>query len=145
MVAPDSRRISRVLRYSGYCSVNFTTHTGLSPSVAYLSRYLCSCHRILNAVLQPQGVNPLVWPLPFSLAATGGISSISFPLATKMFQFTRLASSFKGGYYRFTIVGCPIRTSGDRRFGASSPGFSQLSTSFIASESLTIHPTPLGA
>lgn len=47
---------------------------------------------VLNAVLQPQGASPLVWPLPLSLAATGGISSISFPLATKMFQFTRLAS-----------------------------------------------------
>jgi hypothetical protein len=48
---------------------------------------------VLNRVLQPQGVNPLVWPLPLSLAATGGISSISFPLATKMFQFTRFASA----------------------------------------------------
>lgn len=47
---------------------------------------------VLNAVLQPQGASPLVWPLPLSLAATGGISSISVPVVTKMFQFTTLAS-----------------------------------------------------
>ena len=29
---------------------------------------------VLNAVLQPRGVNPPVWPIPLSLAATGGIS-----------------------------------------------------------------------
>lgn len=95
---------------------------------------------VLNAVLQPQGASSLVWPLPLSLAATGGISSISFPVVTKMFQFTTLASL--AGYYGFAIVGCPIRTSRGHRFGAARPGFSQLGTSFIASESLTIHPSP---
>lgn len=49
-------------------------------------------HPFLNAVLQPQGASSLVWPLPLSLAATGGISSISVPVVTKMFQFTTLAS-----------------------------------------------------
>ena len=47
---------------------------------------------VLNAVLQPQGASSLVWPLPLSLAATGGISSISVPAGTKMFQFPALAS-----------------------------------------------------
>ena len=99
--------------------------------------------RPISLVLQPQGVNPLVWALPLSLAATGGISSISCPLATKMFQFTRFASL--AGYYGFAVVGCPIRISRDRRFGAAPPGFSQLSASFIASDSLTIHRAPLSA
>jgi hypothetical protein len=45
-------------------------------------------------------------------------------------------------YGGFASVGCPIRTSRDHRFGAAPPRFSQLSTSFIASDSLTIHPTP---
>ena len=58
-----------------------------------------------------------------------------------MFQFTRLTP--REWYYRFTVVGCPIRTPQDHRFGAPSLGFSQLSTSFIVSESLTIHPAPL--
>ena len=63
--------------------------------------------------------------------------SISLPPDTKMFQFSGLASL--AGYHGFTMVGCPIRTSRGRRFGAARPGFSQLGASFIASESLTIH------
>ena len=39
--------------------------------------------------LQPPWTNPWVWASPLSLAATYGISSISFPRVTKMFQFTR--------------------------------------------------------
>jgi hypothetical protein len=97
----------------------------------------------VSPALQPQLASQLVWPLPLSLAATGGISSISFPLATKMFQFTRFASL--AGYGGFSAVGCPIRTSRDHSFGAAPPGFSQLSASFIASDSLTIHRAPLGA
>jgi len=58
-----------------------------------------------------------------------------------MFQFTRLTP--REWYYRFAVVGCPIRTFWDHSFGAAPPDFSQLSTSFIASESLTIHPAPL--
>jgi hypothetical protein len=40
-------------------------------------------------------------------------------------------------------VGCPIRTSRDHSFSAAPPGFSQLGTSFIASDNLTIRQTPL--
>ena len=98
---------------------------------------------LISPALQPQLASQLVWPLPLSLAATGGISSISVPLATKMFQFTRFASL--AGYGGFSAVGCPIRTSRDHSFGAAPPGFSQLSASFIASDSLTIHRAPLGA
>ena len=46
---------------------------------------------LISVALQPQLVNQLVWALPRSLAATDGISVISFPRATKMFQFARLA------------------------------------------------------
>lgn len=42
--------------------------------------------------LQPQPACRLVWAVPCSLAATYGISSISLPLVTKMFQFTRCPS-----------------------------------------------------
>ncbi len=34
----------------------------------------------------------MVWAIPRSLATTDGISLISFPLGTKMFQFPRLPS-----------------------------------------------------
>ena len=48
-------------------------------------------HPLLNAVLQPRSASRSVWALAFSLAATGAISSISLPPATKMFQFTGFA------------------------------------------------------
>ena len=47
------------------------------------------------------------------------------------------------GYYTFSIVGCPIRTSADHIVCANPRSFSQLITSFIASESLGIPHTPL--
>ncbi len=58
-----------------------------------------------------------------------------------MFQFTGFASFT--GYYTFSIVGCPIRTSADHIVCANPRSFSQLITSFIASESLGIPHTPL--
>ena len=64
MVVPDSRRISRVLRYSGYIQerTKFRT-TGLLPSVTDLSRslllsFLCNS---VSHVLQPQEASLLVW------------------------------------------------------------------------------------
>jgi hypothetical protein len=42
-------------------------------------------------------------------------------------------------------VGCPIRRSRDQRALASTPGFSQRATSFIASRCQGIHQMPLGA
>ena len=39
-------------------------------------------------------------------------------------------------------MGCPIRTSWDQQFCALTPSLSQLSTSFIASDSQTIHQIP---
>ena len=44
-----------------------------------------------HAVLQPPGVNTWVWALPISLAATFGISVISFPSGTEMVHFPELA------------------------------------------------------
>ena len=50
------------------------SRTGLSPSLARLSRRLrCRPPDTLPA-LQPRGMNPPVWARPRSLAATGGIS-----------------------------------------------------------------------
>ena len=78
---------------------------------------------VLNAVLQPQGASPLVWPLPFSLAATGGISSISFPPVTKMFQFAGLASFriyevHSYGLPHSDIAGSQLRCSSPTLFAA---------------------------
>ena len=52
-----------------------------------------------------------------------------------MFQFPAFAFSHPG----FTQVGFPIRTSKDQRSFAAPLSFSQLTTSFVASESLGIH------
>ena len=55
------------------------TYTGLSPAMAGLSRpfYLSSDNH---------------WPVPLSLATTDGISLMSVPPGTEMFQFPGFAS-----------------------------------------------------
>ena len=58
-----------------------------------------------------------------------------------MFQFPAFAFS----HYIFNIVGSPIRTSADYQSFAFPRSFSQLTTSFVASESLGIPRTPLFA
>ena len=58
-----------------------------------------------------------------------------------MFQFSGFA--LLSEYYAFNIVGCPIRISPDQFVCADPRRFSQLITSFIASESLGIPHTPL--
>ncbi len=58
-----------------------------------------------------------------------------------MFQFSGFAHLTV--YYIFNIVGCPIRISTDQFVCANPRSFSQLITSFIASESLGIPHTLL--
>ena len=58
-----------------------------------------------------------------------------------MFQFPTFASL--AGWQAFNLPGCPIRTSRDQGIFAPPPGFSQLITSFVASESQGIHRLPL--
>ena len=58
-----------------------------------------------------------------------------------MFQFSGFA--LLSEYYAFNIVGCPIRISPDQFVCADPRRFSQLITSFFASESLGIPHTPL--
>ena len=74
MVPPVSHRVSRVRRYSGYSLTQIAFHLrGSHPlwlAFPYHSaRLLCRC-----VSPQPQRINPLVWPLPRSLATTCGIS-----------------------------------------------------------------------
>ena len=58
-----------------------------------------------------------------------------------MFQFSGFAHL--SVYYVFNIVGCPIRISTDQLVCANPRSFSQLITSFFASESLGIPRVPL--
>ena len=50
-----------------------------------------------------------------------------------------------GGLQVFNLQGCPIRTSMDLRSFATPHSFSQLTTSFVVSDSQGIHHTPLFA
>ena len=59
-------------------SKQYVIRTGLSPAKARLSNRF-------RLKLQEH------WPGPRSLATTNGVSLMSFPLGTKMFQFPRLA------------------------------------------------------
>ena len=73
-----------------------TSHTGLSPSMAWLSSHFRSSSRCNIAALQPHRrvATTMVWALPRSLATTGGIIRLfSLPAGTKMFQFPALAST----------------------------------------------------
>ena len=57
-----------------------------------------------------------------------------------MFQFP--GSAHLAVYHAFSMVGCPIRTPADQLLFADPRSFSQLTTSFFASESLGIPHTP---
>ena len=74
MVPPVSHRVSRVRRYSGSSLMQFAFRLrGSHPlwlAFPYHSAKLL--HRYVSP--QPQRINPLVWPLPRSLATTCGIS-----------------------------------------------------------------------
>ena len=61
---------------------------------------------------------------------------LSFPPPTKMFQFRGLAHPKV--WHDSIVPGCPIRTSADQLVFANPRGFSQLTTSFVAFESLGI-------
>ena len=74
MVPPVSHGVSRVPRYSGsslaYIGFRLRVSHPLWMAFPYHSANLLSrC-----AGPQPQRINPLVWPLPRSLATTSGIS-----------------------------------------------------------------------
>ncbi len=71
-----------------------------------------------------------VWAVPFSLAATLGISIDFFSS-----RYLDVSVPWVGSLERVTGLlppGCPIRTSPDRSLLAAPRGFSQLATSFVA-------------
>ncbi len=140
----DSRRITRVPRYSGYRYA--------SPCFVYGA--LTRCGRTFQNVplarlLQPRGPTTPPRPEPrwFGLCPVRspllGVSLLfSLPPGTKMFQFPGFASAICG-YQAFSLMGCPIRRSADQWPFAPTRGLSQLVTSFIACESQGIRHVPL--
>ena len=74
MVHPSSLRIPRVRRYSGYCTVPFRFHLRGSHTLRRAFPDASVNSEILAAVRTPEVLLLPVWPLPRSLATTGGIS-----------------------------------------------------------------------
>ena len=105
----------------------------------------CSSHEIScnSAVLQPHTCRNTygLGSSPFARHYWGNHCLFSFPAGTKMFQFPALASILDG-WYSFRIPGCPIRRFTDQGLFAPPRDFSQLITSFIASESQGIRHAP---
>ena len=116
MVPPDSHRVSRAPRYSGYhYQLHHLTHTGLSPSMAQLSScFRFSMHRISWSYNPDIAETTSVWTLPLSLAATHRITlvfsssgyldvsvhRVCFPCGILYLQYSGLPHSDICGSYR---------------------------------------------
>ena len=83
MVPPNSDRVSRAPPYSGYHYLLYAvTHTGLSPSMAELSRsFRFRVHKMSWSYNPNLAVTRLVWANPRSLATTYGITFVFFSSA----------------------------------------------------------------
>ena len=146
MVPADSARIPRVPAYSGAVSVSLC----ISPTGAltrcgppFQKVRLCArCPFVDGPITPVRAETRPVWALARSLATTCAIIGLfSLPPGTEMFQFPGFAPPIWGGTGR-KPVGCPIRTSADQGIFAPTRSFSQLITSFVASESLGILHVP---
>jgi hypothetical protein len=147
VVSPDSHRITRVRRYSGIRRKSIDFHVrGYHPlwqAFPHLSinRLICNFH--ISDPTTPKKQAPLVWAVPRSLATTNGISLISFPLGTKMFQFPRLPSQslfFQLRDNRGSL--CWVSPFGDPRIYrlyTAPRGLSQCPTSFFGTLRQGIH------
>jgi hypothetical protein len=151
MVLADSGRIARVPPYLGTpLGQDPVSATGLSPSVARLSRRLAYKVLVLNAVPQPRtsflGRFSL---LRFRSPLLAESLLFSFPRGTEMFHFPRFARS-RLCIQRDVRRHYPpwVSPFGHRRIKAwlAAPRrFSQLPTSFLASCRLGIHRVPFVA
>ena len=146
MVPAGSHRISRVPRYSGAVSSSLQiSDTGLSPATAVISitfSYLQSVS--LLTVLQPRTVH----------CYTCGLGSCAFARHYShnhfCFLFLRVLRCFSSpgwpsgltGMSVSLLTGCPIGISTDQWIFAPTRSFSQLITSFFASESQGILHVP---
>ena len=145
-MGPDnSRRISRVPRYSGL-TVGFT-RLHVRSFHALRPNFPDGSVRIDLAVSRSynpnRAVTRLVWAGPRSLATTGGITFCFLLLQViRCFSSLRLPPLFLGDAEFLNPAGCPIRRSPDQWICAPPRSFSQLITSFIASKSLGIHHAP---
>jgi hypothetical protein len=151
MVLADSGRIARVPPYLGTPLSQFSVSaTGLSPSMARLSRRLAYKELILNAVPLPRtNFFGRFGLLRFRSPLLAESRLFSFPRGTEMFHFPRFARS-RLCIQRDVRRHYPpwVSPFGHRRIKAwlAAPRrFSQLPTSFFASCHLGIHRVPFVA
>ena len=144
MVPPASHRISRVPRYSGTDYLLSPSLTGLSPSLAPLSRSFRSAIVRCRRPATPDVRRPPVWPLPSSLATTKGIEFSFFSSGYLDVSLPRVPSyetmDSSHGDRALPRPGFPIRISLDQCLLAAPQGFSQLIASFVGNQCPGIHP-----
>ena len=114
--------------------------TGLSPSAAKLSNLLIY-HPKYRIQSTTPGTSTWFALIQFRSPLLSESRLISLPSGTEMFHFPEFAPLC--GDTIHTVPGCPIQKSPDQSFLAAPRGFSQPSTSFIASTSQGIHLWPL--
>ena len=149
---PDST--CPTLLWNIFKKASHISHTGLSPSSVRLPNLFCYMLRLsrlpykatnMSTTPYRQRVRALtsIWfgLFPFRSPLLRESLLISFPRVTKMFQFTRFASSHDDDTDS-SVSGFPIRESTDQRSLATPRRLSQLATPFIASHCQGIHHMP---
>ena len=148
MVPIPSVWISRVPTYSGYSPDQLkSSHTGLLPCFAYLSRYLLLTRLSLCKSSTRTVFLPSVWASPLSLATTRGITFVFFSSGYLDVSVLRVPLSYPMCSDKDDIAllmpGSPIRISTDLRLLTTPRSVSPFAASFFSFKCLGIHRTPL--
>ena len=124
--------------------LRLASRTRLSRPVAALSSAFRSPSSCVHVVLLPSGRRNVrsLGSSPFARHYWGNHSYFLFLRVLRCFSSPRSPSPYEGECHVFNMTGCPIRKSADQRPFAPPRGFSQLITSFIASESQGIRHVP---
>ena len=124
------------------CSINFSVRDSHPVSCSFPASFPFVARVFYQSYNPRKAVTSLVWAPPASLATTTGITSC-FLLLQVLRCFSSLRSPLDcSRSLVFNQGGCPIRISVDQCIFAAPHRFSQLITSFFASESLGIPHTP---
>ena len=143
MVPPGSDRVPPAPPYSGFgCAATRFRIRGFHA----LRPAFPGCSPSKSPSVSPsfnpaRALTRTVWAAPLSLAATRGITVVFLSSGYLDVSVPRVGPCYRCRAFR--AAGSPIRTPADLRPFAPPRGFSQLVTSFVASESQGIPRTPL--